>query len=274
VWSGQDLVTIIGMLSDTLREEGYGHVKIFAPETMTSHMYPGGTGDYVKMIMADEKAAAAIGAYATHGYEDGVKEEMSANSSRVFWNLIKDTGKPFWITEGGTGGHDWPVPIQKGVALAIHNALVAGNCSAFVPWQISERDRSTHALMHMSQYTPKTFAAMHYTKFVKPGAERVEAEPGFSPVMTGAFHHAKDGVLSLVIINSTNAEQPLNIVFENISGLKTMKQYRTSATENLKEIGEVKVENGKAALDIPALSMITLTGETDKQAEPAQKQPE
>ena len=128
---------------------------------------------------ASPQALAALGVFATHGYEDGVKDELSANSSRRFWDLIKDTGKPFWITEGGTGGHDWPEPIQKGVGNALHNALVAGNCSAFVPWQITERNKSTHGLMVMSGYTPKTYTAMHYTRFIRPGAAAIGSPPWF-----------------------------------------------------------------------------------------------
>jgi hypothetical protein len=66
--------------------------------------------------------------------------------------IIGPDGAP-WITEGG---HDWPAPIHKGVGNALHNALVAGNCSAFVPWQITERSKSTHALMTMTSFKGKT----------------------------------------------------------------------------------------------------------------------
>jgi len=111
VWDGKDFVTIVAMLREALDAEGYGHVKIFGPETMTSHLYEGGTGSYIKAVLDNPKALAALDVFATHGYEDGVKGEMSATSSRQFWDLISQTGKPFWITEGGTGDHDWPAPI-------------------------------------------------------------------------------------------------------------------------------------------------------------------
>ncbi len=95
--------------------------------------------------------------------------------------------KPFWITEGDTGGHDWPAPIEKGIDNAPHNALVAGNCSAFVPWQITERRKSTHGLMVMDTYTSKTYTARHYTRFIHSGVVRIGAEPGFGPVQVDAF---------------------------------------------------------------------------------------
>jgi O-glycosyl hydrolase len=210
VWDGRDFATIVAMLRERLDAEGYAHVKVFGPETMTSHLYEGGTGSYVKALRENAKALGAIGAFATHGYEDGVRDELSANSSRRFWELVKDTGKPFWITEGGTGDHDWPAPICKGIGNALHNALVGGNCSAFVPWQITERNKSTHGLMVMGTYTPKTYAAMHYFKFIRPGARRIDAQPGFDAVQVGAFLQDGTGDVTVVAINPTNREQPLN----------------------------------------------------------------
>ena len=93
ILNGKDFVTILVMLRKMLTAEGYGHVKIFGPETMTSHMYEGGTGSYVKAILESPPALKAIDVFATHGYEDGVKAEMSATTSGRFWKLIEKTGK-------------------------------------------------------------------------------------------------------------------------------------------------------------------------------------
>jgi len=260
VWDGRDFATIVVMLREMLDAAGYRHVKIFGPETMTSHMYEGGTGSYVKMIMENPAALNALDVFATHGYEDGVKAEMSANSSRVFWDLINGAGKPFWITEGGTGDHDWPAPIQKGVGNALHNALVAGNCSAFVPWQITESRPSVHALMVMSTYTPKTYTAMHYSKFIRPGAQRIDAEPGFAAVQVGAFLHEKNGELTVVALNSTDREQDLHLAFRNLKSLASLKVYRTSASENLAEVEDVAVRDNKAAFLMTPQSIVTFAG--------------
>jgi len=264
VWDGRDYVTIIIMLGKMLKAEGYGDVKIFGPETMTSHMYEGGTGPYVKAIMDNPKALEALDVFATHGYEDGVRAEMSATSSGRFRDLIKGTGKPFWITEGGTGGHDWPSPIREGIGNALHNALVAGNCSAFVPWQITERRKSTHGIMVMSTYTPKTYTAMHYSKFIRPGARRIEAQPGFGTVQVGAFLHEKNGELAIVAINPAEQEQTLNLIFKNLKGLTSLKAYRTSGFENLKNIGEVAVSNNKVVFQMMPQSIVTFSGKITK----------
>ena len=260
VWDGKDFAAIVVMLREMLDAEGYGRVKIFGPETMTSHLYEGGTGSYVKAVRDNPKALEALGVFATHGYEDGVKPEMSANSSRQFWDLIKDTGKPFWITEGGTGDHDWPAPIRQGVGNALHNALVAGNCSAFVPWQITEGSKSIHALMTMSTYTPKTYTAMHYTKFIRSGARRIDAQPGFGTVQVGAFLHERDGDLTIVALNATDQEQDLSLTFRSLNGLSSLKAYRTSASESLKDLGKVAVKDGKVAFPMTPQSIVTFSG--------------
>ncbi|KAA5542250.1 hypothetical protein FYK55_15730 [Roseiconus nitratireducens] len=261
VWDADDYVKILPMLRKHLDDAGYADVKIFGPETMTSHMYPGGTGSYVQAIKDDSAALQAIGAFATHGYEDGVVGEMSANSSRVFWEQVADTGKPFWITEGGTGEHDWPAPIRKGVANALHNALVAGNCSAFVPWQITDRQANEHGLMRMDELTPKSHAARHYFKFIRPGAVRIDAQPGFAEVQVGAFVHEADRQLTVVAINATDAEQPLKLTLKNLATGSTMNAVRTSADEQFQTIDPVPVEGSTASVRLPPRSLVTFTAE-------------
>jgi glucuronoarabinoxylan endo-1,4-beta-xylanase len=268
VWDGKDFVTIVTMLREMLNMAGYTGVKTFGPETMTSHLYEGGTGSYVKAIKDNPRALAALDVFATHGYEDGVLPEMSATSSRMFWDLIADTGKPFWITEGGTGGHVWPAPIRRGIGNALHNALVAGNCSAFVPWQITESRESIHGLMVMDRPTPKTYTAMHYSKFIRPGAVRIDAQPGFGDLQVGAFLHDSTGDLTVVAINPTSQEQVLNLTLNNLGGLASLKAYRTSASESLQNIGDVPVNENKAAFSMRPQSIVTFSGRITKPEEP------
>jgi glucuronoarabinoxylan endo-1,4-beta-xylanase len=264
VWDAKDYATIVTMLREMLNAAGYRQVKIFGPETMTSHLYEGGTLSYIKAIKDDPQALAALDAFATHGYENDVLPEMSATSSRMFWDLIADTGKPFWITEGGTGGHSWPAPIRRGIGNALHNALVAGNCSAFVPWQITESRESTHAVMVMDRLTPKTYTMMHYSRFIRPGAVRIDAQPGFGDLQVSAFLHEGSGALTIVAINPTPREQALNLTFKNLNGLSSLRAYRTSATENLRDVGNVAVNESKATFPMTLLSIVTLSGTTTK----------
>ncbi len=259
VWTGEDFAKIVAMLGEALDEADLGETKIFGPETMTSHFYRGGTPDYIRALARNEQAIKHLDVFATHGYEDGFKAEMKANSSRRFWNLIEDYDKPYWMTEGGTRGHDWPEPITQGVAVAIHNALVAGNCSAFVPWQITESKKSTHGLMVWDNKTPKTYAAMHYIRFIPAGSVRIDAEPAFQAVKAGAFLHEKDQRLTVVLINDTARSRDATLALKHLTGLSALEAYRTSAKESLQRLADVRVDQAKASLSLPARSIVTLT---------------
>ncbi len=264
VWNGKDFAEIVTMLREMLDAEGYKNVKIFGPETMTSHMYEGGTGTYIQIIKSNPKALAALDIFATHGYEDGVKGEMEANSSRNFWELIKDTEKSFWITEGGTGDHTWPAPIKNGIGNALHNALAAGNCSVFLPWQATEGTETEHAFMVMDRFTPKSYTFMHYSRFIKPGAKRIEATPGFSEVQAGAFLHEQNNELTIVALNPSDQKHELNITLENLKGISSLKVFRTSSTENMEEIEEIGIVYNRASFVMIPQSIVTFSGKMAK----------
>jgi O-glycosyl hydrolase len=265
VWSAEDLATVVALLGEQLEAEGLGDVLIFGPETMSSHNWSPDLANelYIKKLKANPDAWKHFDVWATHGYTDGFTTDKSKDSTAIYWNLIKDTGKPFWITEGGTGGHDWPAALHEMGAM-VHNALVGGNASAFVPWQISEQRESEHGLMVMDQFTGKTRAAQHYFKYVRPGAVRVDATPSDEPVATSAYLHEADGTLTIVLTNPAKAEQriTLDLKGDAIAGLRQMKALRTSADEQFKELSEAAVNGGKLELTLPAESMVTLHGST------------
>jgi O-glycosyl hydrolase len=226
---------------------------------MTSHFYRGGTPQYFEAIMGDEKAREHFDVAATHGYEDGFKAEMKASSSAQLREFISQWDLPLWMTEGGTGGHEWPKPLEKGVAGAIHNSLVAGHCSAFVPWQITGKNPSSHNLMVMNKPTHKTYAAMHYFKFIPQDSVRIGAEPGFGEVKASAYVDPKTRRLSIVLLNPTQQAHPVRLALKNIPAPDGFTHYRTSAEEALEKQNPVAVENGVAALQMPAESIVTLT---------------
>jgi O-glycosyl hydrolase len=112
----------------------------------------------------------------------------------------------------------------------------------------------------MSTYTPKTYTAMHYSRFIWPGARRIEARPAFGSVQVGAFVHEENGDVTIVAINPNEQTQRLNLNFRNLTGLTLLKVYRTSASENMQEVGEVEVSDNKAAFEMTPMSIVTFSG--------------
>ncbi len=257
-WTAKDFATIIAMLGKTLEEKGFGEILLFGPETMTKHNHKEGNLTYIKEMKKNKEALVQLDRFATHGYVDGFKVDMSSDSSTDFWNLIKDTGKPAWMTEGGTGGHTWPEPIG-GVATGVHNSLVYGHTSAFVPWQVSSPGgkENTHALMPAKRFTKKTRCMQQYSKFIDAGAVRVDARCDNSGILSSAFIHDKKNKLTIVMINTTEAEQTVTAKIPSTK-FKSFKIYRTSEHEDLKELEALKVKQNSVAFKMPGPSVVTL----------------
>jgi O-glycosyl hydrolase len=261
VWDAEDYARIVGMLGDGLEQEGLGSVLVFGPETMTSHNWGRGIANdaYVQAIAGDAKATKYLGRWATHGYVDGFTTDTSKDSARAFWNMIKGTQKPFWITEGGTGSHEWPAAL-RGLGAMLHNALVDGNASAFLPWQATEFKASEHALMVGDQLTGKSRAAQHYFKYIRPGAVRVETSPASGAIPTSAFVHDADNTLTIVLANPAREPRQVTLALAGEQKLREMEVRRTSATEQFALVEPVAVHDGRIDLAMPAESLVTLHG--------------
>lgn len=261
VWTPQDLVTIIAMLGAQLEKEGLGRIKIFGPESMTGFNWRGGPNElFVKHLQTNPDALRALSVFATHGYEDGFQADVTRNSSAQFWELIKSTGKPCWVTEGGTGGHQWPAPISKGgVGVAIHNSFAAGNASAFVPWQYAEGGQSEHALMDLRGKTKKTQVVRQYSRFIAPGSVRLAATPAFGDVMASAYRGPTGEGFTVVLINPQSDQQSVSVILRGGPHVSRWQVIRTSATEDCLVVTPVDVQDGRATFEMPPQSIVTLT---------------
>src|SRR5262245_31021197 len=250
------------MLGDELDQEGLGNVLIFGPETMTTSNWGRGIANdaYIQAIEAQPKARKYLSHWATHGYTDGFITDTGKDSARQFWQMIEATHKPFWITEGGTGSHEWPAAMT-GLGAMIHNALVAGNVSAFLPWQATERKADEHGLMVADKLTGKSRAAQHYFKFVRPGAVRVETTPSTGTVPTTAFVHDANNTLTIVLANPARTPQQVTLAIAGAQKLSQMQVYRTSAMEVFEPHPPAAVQKGKITLTMPPESMVTLYGQ-------------
>ncbi len=259
VWTGSDLAQITGMVGESLSAAGLSRVRTFGPETMTGFNWPGGPNrTYVKSLQEDSAAWRSLGFLASHGYTDGVSPDVSTNSSAQFWDIVKDLKKPYWVTEGATGGHAWPHPVrEKGVGLAIHNALVAGNASAFVPWQFAEDSTSEHNLTGLNGLDKKGQVVRQYARFIPAGSVRVDATPGFGEIATSAFVKGKD--LTVVLLNSKPQSHRVALMIKGIPTLTQLRVVRTTSTEDGAVLTPLTVKEGRTSVEVPGDSVVTLT---------------
>jgi O-glycosyl hydrolase len=261
VWTSEDLVTIIAMLGEQLEKEGMGHIKIFGPESMTAFNWNDGPNvRFVRMLRANPKAWKHFDLFASHGYTDGVTGEMGQESAAGFWRLIEDTGKRYWVTEAGTGEHGWPAALgPSGVAAGLHNAFVAGNASAFVAWQFVEDSRTEHNLMPLDGPTKKTQVVRHYSRFIPAGSVRIGAEPAYGTVLASAYAAPGGQGVTIVLTNPGEQPQEVAVTQKGLAKRETSTVVRTSAEEDSRMLGPVRVEDGRLRVTLPGHSIATLT---------------
>lgn len=264
VWTAEDYATVVRYLGEMLESEGLGHVKIFGPETMTGHNWETANPLYIRELMKDPETAKHFDIFATHGYTDGFQTDTSSETAIEFRKLIEPYGRRFWITEGGTGLHNWPLPLTQ-IGSRLHNALVHGNASAVMPWQISEKTPEQQGMMVFDRQTHKTHVATHYFRFIRPGAVRVDASPSDGQVIASAYLHEADRMLTMVLTNPTLRDQTVTVRVSPLpDGLSQMQAYRTSESEEVKLVDPVTVEDGAMTITLAAESIVTLQGSFTK----------
>jgi O-glycosyl hydrolase len=224
--------------------------RIMGPEALATGQYT--YTHYINAIKADPEAAAAIDIYNLHG-----------TPTSTWWNLIKDTARPGWMTETSGEPATWDGALT--LARNMQTALVQGNVSAWLYWQTSDGGTSPSAftLTAGSDTNVEKFAAAkHFFRTIRPGSVRVAASPtDVAGVFASAFVHEQNKTLTSIVMNLSATPQTinLNIGGTNLSDFDFVR--RSSAGALWQDAGPVAVANGVATFNLPARAMITLQGD-------------
>ena len=168
---------------------------------------------------------------------------------------LKKYNAKFWQSEicimsndeeiGGGGGYDFTMKTALYVARIIHHDLVYANAESWSWWRACGGNYKDGLIRvfdrrHQARDSRLLWALGNYSRFVRPGAVRLEVSSKKKEdpygVMTSAYKN-QDGSLVCVAINYSNAEQPFTLgVSDNQA--RQWQPYRTSDTdgETLKPI--------------------------------------
>lgn len=252
-----DALNVIGA---RFEEEGYGHILFFGPEDMTSGVV------FNQQYLGQMRAKGSLQylhAVASHGYTDGVATDADPDSATRLWALIQrlTPGKEFWITEGGTGGHSFDDSLDN-LGAMLHHGLADGNVSLWTPWQVTDTSANEHGLMHGANFTPKSRAAQHYYRYIRPGATRVSAEPsgvdGSTPNVV-SFIHPELNHLVTIVLNRTRQNQLIELKTPPSAGNLSWEAVQTTETAALAEVTLPNAdEAGFTTFTVPARSITTM----------------
>ncbi len=248
-WTAEQIADFVKNYLKPELKERLLDTKILAAEEMRFRE------DKLSAVLGDAEAVDAVDIFGVHGY-----------ATKTFSHLtgIEATGKPLWMTEI-MGYHEQDNTIIDGLLWAkrIHQTVAQAGANEWNFWYLAHQyDGGNSSLLVLNKYEddfviPKRLYTIgNYSKFVRPGANRVESTllPN-SDVYLSAYKNS-DGSEVIVAANGNVNAQTVNI---KLSGTDEIyfDTYRTSETESLTNSGTVTRENDLLSVELPPRSVTT-----------------
>ncbi|HEX2673081.1 MAG TPA: hypothetical protein VHM25_19510, partial [Polyangiaceae bacterium] len=187
--------------------------------------------DLILPSLADGNTASLIGIVGAHQYEFG-PWNVGSYAPAPLSNSIA-AGKRVWVTEWSTDAFKAETPLSSALLLArlIQTDLTTANVSAYVHWWYKD-------LVDSNGLPNKNLWALgQFSRFIRPGAVRLDATTRIgSDLLLAAFKDAAGAGLTLVAVNRGSADATFAIELDS-GTLGNVTSYRTSATEDLQDLG-------------------------------------
>jgi glucuronoarabinoxylan endo-1,4-beta-xylanase len=240
-WSAQEIVTFLKQNASVIQ------TKVIAPE---SFQYRKAMSD---PILNDAAALANMDILGAHLYGTQLRDFP--------YPLFKEkgAGKELWMTEVYTESQNdadlWPMALD--VATNIHNSMVEAEFNVYTWWYIR---RSYGMLKENGQISKRGHCMSQFTKFVRPGAHRVDATKSpTTGVNVSAYKSKNNDSLIIVAVNTTTSSKTVNFTIAGGSAASLAK-YTTSGSKSLAQDGSATVSNGSFSGTLDAQSVSTWVG--------------
>lgn len=278
-------------------------IKIMGPEDLLGGdaygmwQYGGGSDpthknlQYLAAIAQDPEAMEAIDFFCIHGYDsDGISASGATSTLWDWWvngweespapgipaNVagFASQGKKCWMTETSGENPNWLWPQSGfpgdggwGLALRIHQALTAGQQSAWIYWTFTESDDDNNVTpfaLTNAQYhseSPKYLGAKHFFKYIRPGAFRVGSEGnGSEDILSSAYFHPADSTITVVLLNTNSTPNTAEIQIQGMTQESAgFDLYSTSYNSNWQH-QEITFSGSTGNIELAGYSVATLTG--------------
>ncbi|UJF31474.1 glycoside hydrolase [Paenibacillus hexagrammi] len=251
--------------------------------------------EYIKDMLSDPAFAAKIdNMIGSHSYwsdfasaEQG--DRLGYLHDLLWQNLMEvNPAARYWMTEycilgdGGDvhgSGRDLGIDPALYMARTIHYDLVKANASAWQWWTAVSKEDYKDGLIYTDYKFPGDKQTIYeskmlwglgnYSKFIRPGAKRVDlqglADNDPTGLMGSAYVNEADNKLTNVYVNYSNEPQSVSIQVTHVpSGYQIfgLTPYVTSSTESLAEQPLITPDDqGVFTYIIPARSIVTLSGD-------------
>jgi glucuronoarabinoxylan endo-1,4-beta-xylanase len=196
LWATVD--TIVSFVADymgpAMADSG---VKLMPPETQNWC----GFKTFWPLIKANSKAMSYFSIIATHEY----------GCSATAYPDIAQAAKELWETEiYDTTGSSTGIDSGRRTAQLIHDALTVANMNAWHCWWVYATD-GKGGLFNNNQPTKRLWVEGNYSRFVRPGFQRVSTSGSVSSVLLTAFRNPSDGTVVVVAANKGSGAANLSV---------------------------------------------------------------
>ncbi len=213
---------------------------------------------YAAAIEADKSANAATALFTSHGYF------VAPGSPLRGWS------KPVWETEWAPFGFQpWDPAWDDGSASSgfswaqdIYTGLTAADLGAFLYlWGASMTSLTgpNTGLVYVKANTVATsgrlWAFASYSRFVRPGAERIGTTTSDAGLEVSAFRNS-DGSMVAVVLNNAHSPQVATFSLRGLTGAQ-VTPYLTDTSHGLSAQAPVTVTNGAFTATLPARSLVS-----------------
>jgi glucuronoarabinoxylan endo-1,4-beta-xylanase len=247
VYDGAALRDLLKIVGKRFKDEGLT-TKLFAPEDVG---WLGGVEGMTLPMLNDPEARKYLQINAVHGYAlDGITAgSADAKTWETMYNWGGQYNIPLWMTE--TSGYENNEAGGLALAKAMYTALRFGRAEAWVFWTISTDAADSYSLMDSKGNKGRSYyVSKQFYRYIRPGAVRIEANAENAAILPLAFKNQNGETVVLVNTGTSAASVSVSGI-----GAGTYKVYRTSATDNCREIGTTKPGN---SIIVPGGGVVTL----------------
>ncbi|MCD8262858.1 MAG: hypothetical protein LUD02_00795 [Tannerellaceae bacterium] len=206
---------------------------------------------------------------AGHGYVDPITQD---DTEITVIPYTEELGLKSWVTEISREESFSP-GIENGVAWAVkfYKYLTQANVSSIIWWAGAQPNYTSETIIGIDDdrvsYTItkryRTFG--HYTRYVKPGSNRVEItldENIPEEVKVSAFK--KENEYVVVAINPTSTEVTFSISLDGTTPTGTLQPILTDETNDWSELAVIPIdEDNSYTVTLPPVSVMTFIGESN-----------
>ncbi|MEO5714479.1 MAG: glycosyl hydrolase 115 family protein [Luteolibacter sp.] len=250
-WTPATMTTFIrDNLGPALAARGVA-TRVLAPETISSNAFP----SFADAILGDPVARSYVSHLGLHCY----------GADPVAYPAAAANGMSYWETEFTDDGADSDPGMASAlrVADAIHDFLAVDQGNAWHYWWLTQgATASTGSLTENNVLAKRGWAMGNWSRFVRPGARRVETSGSTSTIRASAFIAPGSRRFVLVVVNNGTSAASIPVAI-NSAGVTSLTPWETSDTGSLTALTPVTTTaDGSFTIQIPGRSVTSFVSDS------------